>query len=198
MSMLWYDLKQSKRWITLWIAAALAFFTICISSVVIWNKAANPNSDLVGDHGKPKIGLALYATGTFQLFECISNGDSCPKFDSAKESMSGAATEFTYTPLAGPRSPGQSNPDGTRTVTLTDLTDSQWQKVGQSVMRDGTLSVESVLPEKMDVADSEARFTVPATHGNPSGQGVVAFTYSGEPEAPDDVQVLSVTYPGSG
>lgn len=199
MSMLLYDVKKAKRWIILWMTAAMLFFVIFGSVAVVWHKVANPNRDIVGDEGKPKIGLDVYATGTFEVFECISEGPSaCPEFEAAKSSLTDMSTSFSYTPLREQKSPGKAQANGTRTVTLTELSDQEWQQVGQAVMRDGQISPDDVLPEKMDVSGSRARFSTSASGGKSAAEGVVTFEHSGDADAPEDVQVMSVTYTGGG
>lgn len=198
MSMLWYDMKQSKRWIFAWLAAALAFFTICITVVAVWNKTSNPNQDLVGEDGSPKIGLAMYTTGTFEVFGCLAEGTACPEFDSAKQTLEDMSGSFTYSPIAGVGSPGKNTAEGTKTVTLDELTDAEWQQVGTSVMRDGDVTMGAVQPENVNIADSRGVVELPGSEDSPAVEATVKFEYSGKPEAPEDVQVLSVTYSETG
>lgn len=198
MSMLWYDMKQSKRWIFGWLIAALAFFAICISAVAVWSQTSNPNRELVGEDGSPKIGLAMYTTGTFEVFDCLAEGTTCPEFASAQQTLEDMSSSFTYSPLPGVESPGKSAAEGSKTVTLDELSDAEWQQVGASVMRDGDVTMGVVQPENVNIADSQGVVKIPESGRFPAVQATVKFEYSGKPEAPEDVRVLSVTYSESG
>lgn len=198
MSMLLYDMKQGRRWITVWVGGAVVFVLFFVSVAVIWSQLANPNQSLTDEQGQPKVGLEVYATGTFEVFDCIAEGTSCPRFDDAKESLSEMGDSFAYTPLPGKSSPGASREDGVKVVTFTDLSDREWEQVGQAVMRDGAITIDSVPTSGMDVEGSKARFQVPDTDGSSPVEGVVSFEHSGDAKAPQDVRLLSVTYSGGG
>lgn len=194
MSMLMYDIRQGRRWIAGWLIALLLFFTACITAVGVWHKFFNPAQDLMTDGGELKVGVEAYATGTFEVFECISRGQECPEFDSATESMSSMATTFTYTPIEAEGAPGTSNSDGTRSVMLDELSKSEWQTVGKAVTRDGDLPMQAIQPDRFKISGSDAAFTVPARDGEPALKGTVTVEHSGSAEEPENVQVTAVTY----
>lgn len=198
MSMILYDIKQGKKWLMFWGVCAVAFFVVVGSATAIWHKVANPNQDLVGDQGRPQVGLDVYATATFEVFDCIAEGSACDRFDSAKESLTDMTAEFEYTPFPGVKSPGKAGPDGTKSVALDSLSDKEWQQVGRAVMRDGQVTTRDVAPERMKVHESDAHFSISSDADQHAVKGVVGFESSGKAQDPTEVHLLSVTYSEGG
>lgn len=166
------------------IVALVSVYALGILAVSTWHFFASTDSEESANAGRPTIGLDVYATGTFEVFNCIAEGDACDQFDKAIDQMSTSAPSFTYTTLDGSE----------RTITTAQTSPEQWQQIATAVMRDGELRFSDVQPNDMSVRGDQATFTVPASAGGGPVTGVVEFAFSGSADAPANVRVTSVTF----
>lgn len=188
-TMFWYDLRTNKKWILTPIILLVAIFSVLLIGLGIYAKWLNPNKDNVDDQGRPQASVEQYTLGSIQLFGCLSQGQECQGYEDAKKDVPNMVdSRLTYP--ASNDGPGADNGDGSKTTSIENLTDQQYQAIGQAIIHDGALSPTSVSEQNVSKKGKDTTsFTTEATEDTPALTGTMKFTGEG-----NKTRLQSMTY----